>query len=75
LATEKRSCPRCGKEARFLYYDVPEVIGSLFGKKTGRATRHTQLIECDHCGLSITGRDELLAHGLEPKVPLGTKDH
>ena len=70
LATEKRACPKCGKEARFLYYDVPEVIGSFFGKKTVRVTRHTQLVECDHCGLSINGRDELVAHGLEPKEQL-----
>ncbi len=67
MATEKRACPKCGKEARFLYYDVPERIGSFFGKKTGRVIRHIQLVECDHCRLSINGRDELVAHGLEPK--------
>jgi hypothetical protein len=74
LGTEKKACPKCGQEARFLYQDLPEVIGSLMGKKTGRVIRHIQLAECDHCGLRINDRDELVNLGLEPKVPLGTKN-
>ena len=70
MATGKRACPKCGGDARLLYYDELEREGSFRAKKPGRVIRNLLALECDNCGLEIGGPEELRAHGIEPEEEL-----